>query len=530
MRIPRQPPAWAFGVFCALVLLTAGGRRLELRGDGREYILQTQALALRGELCIDTAAARAYWNRTNPFGVELEGTRPPASELTEQSQAGGGFGGLYPDRRGAYRYIHFWGYALAVAPVYLLLHGLGGSGWEYHAFRAVNLLCFLLPFGLAWRRSRSWPLLVISLLALLTPLPAYVSWPHPELFCFGLTLTALLTAGRPRLHGLSALLLAVAAAQNLPILFFFPVHLIAALPRQPGTLAHESTDWKPVPFAQLVSRLASYLPAVLLITLTLVWSKHRFGVFNVIAGLGLARLEYASWPRVADVFLSPLIGAVWFYPMCFLLLPALARRRQAELLATVVLTTGGATWLATATANFSSDQAGALRYTTWLLAPLWFVLLDAAAEGRLRRAVFLVGVCVTLAVFGCYHSGRWWRGDDHQLCLRPAAALYRWLHYADDPEVLAESIMGRELPRSAAFHGAYLWNLGPRDTLWLISRRWADLNPALMPALAAGAAWRRHPFLGDYLLLWKPDPVHGLECDGPTFIRDEQGRLIQPRP
>jgi len=530
MRIPCHPPGWAFGIFCALILLIAARQRLALRGDGREYILQTQALALRGELRIDTAAARDYWNRTNPFGVELEGARPPARELSEQSQAGGGFGGLYPDRWGAYRYIHFWGYSLVVAPVYLLLHGLGGRGWEYHAFRVVNLFCLLLPFWLAWRRSRSWPLLVISLLALITPLPAYLNWAHPELFCFGLTLTALLTAGQPRRPGLSAALLAVAAAQNLPLLCFFPVHLIAALPRRPPPLEREAAGGQSVPLSLWASWLASYLPAGLLIALTLVWNKQQFGVFNVIAGLGLARLEYAAWSRVADVFLSPLIGAVWFYPLCFLLLPALARRRQAVLLAAVVLTTGGATWLATATANFNSDQVGALRYTTWLLAPLWFVLLDAATEGHLRRNVFLIGVGVTLAVSSCYHSGRWWRYDDNLHCLQSASALYRWLHYADDPELLAESIMGRELLRPATFNGAYLWNLGPHTTLWLISRRWAELNPALMPALAAGATWRRHPLLGDYLLLWKPDVVRQLECDGPTFIRDEQGRLIQPRP
>ncbi|MCX6997729.1 MAG: hypothetical protein NTV49_11730 [Kiritimatiellaeota bacterium] len=512
MRMPRQPPASAFIIFGALALLMTGRQPLALRGDGREYILQTQALALRGELRIDTAAAREYWNRTNPFGVELEGTRPPARELREESQAGGGFGGLYPDRWGAYRYIHFWGYALAVAPVYLLLHGLGGSGWEYQAFRVVNLLCLLLPFGLAWRRSRSWPLLVISLLALITPLPAYVSWTHPELFCFGLTLTALLTAGRPRIQGLSALLLSLAATQNLPILFFFPLHLLAALQRQHKTLDCGATGWPRVPLAQGARLLASYLPATLLVA------------------LGLARLEYASWPRVADVFLSPLIGAVWFYPMCFLLLPALARRQSAVLLAAIVLTTACATWLATATTNFSSDQVGALRYTTWLLAPLWFVLLDAATEGRPRRAIFLAGVCVTLAVSGCYHSGRWGWGDENAPRPRSAAALYRWLHYADDPEVLAERIMGRELPRPAAFNGAYLWKLGPRDTLWLISRRWADVNPALMSALAAGATWRRQPLLGDYLLLWRDGSVRALECDGQMFIRDEQGRLIQPHP
>ena len=522
VRFPRQPPLWAFGVFCALLLLAAGRPRPALRGDGREYILQTQALVLRGALGIDTAAARDYWNRTNPFGVELDETRPPARELIEDNQAGGGFGALYPDRFGAYRFVHFWGYSLAVAPVYLLLHHLGGAGWEYRAFYLVNLLCLLLPFGLAWRWERSWTLWVVSLLALLTPLPAYVVWPHPELFCFGLTLAALMMAGRPRLHLLSVLLLAAAAIQNWPILFFFPLHLLLAWQRR--------TAGEPrAPFRAYAVRLvAGYLPAALAVLLALAWSRYFFGAWNLIAALGLARLDYATGSRMLDFFLSPLVGAFWFYAPCFVLAPALAGRRQAAWLVAAALVVVAAAWLATATANFNSDQAGALRYAAWLLAPLWLVALRGAGAGRARRAPFVGAVAAALLISGFIHGAGRLDGASGTPRLRSAAILYRWLHYADDPEVLAENIMGREVPYPAAFNGAYLWNLGPRDTLWLISRRWADLNPALMPKLAQGAAWRRHPVLGDYLLLWKTGPVRHLDCDGPTFIRDGQGGLLQP--
>jgi len=93
-----------------------------LHGDGREYILQTQALVFDHALRIDTEARREYWNHTNPHGITLQEADPPAATpstaLTESSQAGGGFGGLYPDRFGHYPYYHFWAYSAVVAPVY----------------------------------------------------------------------------------------------------------------------------------------------------------------------------------------------------------------------------------------------------------------------------------------------------------------------------------------------------------------------------------------------------------------------------
>jgi hypothetical protein len=213
--------------------------------------------------------------------------------------------------------------------------------------------------------------LAVSLLALATPLPAYVSWPHPELFCFGLTTAALLLAAQPRARLGSALLLAVAATQNLPLLLFFPLHLLVALQR----------CW-PLTWWQLVRLAASYLPAVLLVAATLLWTHHCFGVFNVITGAGMARGSYASWTGVAAIFGGPLIGALWYYPMCLLLLPAGARWRDAALLVATTLAVATAAWLCTTTANFNSDQVGAWRYTAWLLAPFWYLLLTPSGSSR----------------------------------------------------------------------------------------------------------------------------------------------------
>ena len=433
-HIIEQPPralAWVLLVITAWIGLRHG---VELRGDRCEYILQTQAIALRGTLQIEPDVARAYWNRTNPFGEVLEATPPPAHDLSEQSQAGGGFGGLYPDRFGVYRYYHFWGYSLAIAPLYAALHWVWPAR-EYTAFAWMNLFFLALPFGLAWRGAPSWRVLVIGALALLMPLPRYISWPQSELFCFGLALSNLVLAGQSRTIWLNGLLWAIATAQNPPIAFFFPLH-VALTMRQ----------MRPRTVRQLLGVLTAYLPAAAIILSSMVYFHHYFGSFNLIAQLGMAQFAYASWSRVGSWLASPLVGAFWFYPLCFLLLP-LALVRQRIIFCLLVLACPlAAAWLATTTVNFSSDQIGALRYSTWLLAPLWWALLSMPSESR-RSGRFIMGTVISLALLLFMRSHRPYS---------PATVLYRLTHFADDPEVLAEHIMGREIPYPAAFQGVYI--------------------------------------------------------------------------
>ena len=507
-HIVEQPPralAWVLLGLAAWIGLRHG---IQLRGDGCEYILQTQAIALRGTLRIEPDAARAYWNRTNPFGWMLEETRPPTRELSEQRQAGGGFGGLYPDRFGAYRYYHFWGYSLAIAPLYAALHWVWPAR-EYTAFAWMNLFFLALPFGLAWRAAPSWRLLVIGALALLTPLPRYMGRPHSELFCFGLALSSLLLAGQLRTVWLSSLLLAVATAQNPPIVFFFPLHMALAL-----------RQIRPCSIQQRLGALTAYLPAAAIILSSMAYFHHYFGSFNLIAQLGMAQFAYTSWSRVCSWLASPLVGAFWFYPLCFLLLPLALNRQRIIFCLWALAGTFAAAWLATTTNNFSSDQIGALRYSTWLLAPLWWVLLSTPSDScRSRR--FIIGTVISLALLLFMRSHRPYS---------PAAVLYRLTHFADDPEVLAEHIMGREITYPAAFHGAYIWNLPGQESLWLVSRRWADMNPMLLKEITPQPAWRPHALLGEYLLLWRKAQPQEMECDNPVFIRNQQDELIYPRP
>jgi hypothetical protein len=168
----------------ALLIAAAGYAALTgpntLHGDGCEYILQTQGIVFDRTLTIRPEARKDYWNRTNPYGVRRGGTRPPAKVLSESSQSGGGFGGLYPDRFGNYRYYHFRAYSAAVAPVYIPFHLLDSSGsLEYLSFRFVNVCLLLGFFFLAYRQRPQWTTLAILGFLLFSPLVPYCEWQHP---------------------------------------------------------------------------------------------------------------------------------------------------------------------------------------------------------------------------------------------------------------------------------------------------------------------------------------------------------------
>ena len=152
------------------ILVFRGGHAIH--GDGVEYILQTQSIALHGKIRIEDADLREHWNRTNPYGFTLQPPRTPAPS-GGRVQAGGHWGGLYADNRGDYRYYHFWAYSLAAAPIYLLLHAVAGAPFEYHAFRILNGLLLLAMFAVVWRRSRSWTALTLMALMLYSPLVPY---------------------------------------------------------------------------------------------------------------------------------------------------------------------------------------------------------------------------------------------------------------------------------------------------------------------------------------------------------------------
>ncbi|MBU1693880.1 MAG: hypothetical protein KJ726_07415 [Verrucomicrobia bacterium] len=519
MRIARNI---FFAVFVTWFLACSLVGRPVLHGDAREYILQTQAIALRGELKVDPVPAADYWNRTNPYDLELGETRPAAWPLTESAQAGGGFGALYPDRFGNYRYAHFWAYSAMVAPLYALGHACL-PGMEYASFRIFNSLFLLLPFLLAWRKGGSGALLTIMILASFSPLIPYTDWAHPELFCLGLVLASFQLARGRRSRWFAPALLGLAATQNPPILLFFPLHLLYT------ASGPERIPWKQIMITYGLGALVGLLPVL--------YSLYYFGVWNLVRAVGLADIRYASLARAVHFFFSPMVGACWLFPVCFLFLPASVRRANAVFVAAALLSVFTAAWASSSTSNFNAGQVGALRYAVWVLAPLWFIVFSGAAdlrESRLRQALFAGAVLLNVIMIVVFKYERLPRKDIRLVaaCRRASpemAAWYAWLRYPDDIEVLVENILGHELPGARQFDGVYIWNLNPRRSLWIISRRAVErglmLSRPMEPGLCLDArppgslavnykdgtailrihaevGYARHPVWGDYLLAW----------------------------
>ena len=476
---------WLLG--CGLV------GRPALHGDAREYILQTQAIALRGQFRINPVAAAEYWNRTNPYGLELGETRPAAWPLTESAQAGGGFGALYPDRFGNWRYAHFWLYSAVAAPLYGLLHAVLPR-WEYASFRIINSFFLLIPFILAWRKGGSGVLLTIMILASFTPLIPYTDWAHPELFCFA-TVLASFQLARGRYGRLFApALLGLAATQNPPILLFFPLLLLHTV------TGPDRMSCKRALVAFGAGSLVGLLP--------IFYSLYCFQTWNIIQAVGLADFRHATLARAAHFFFSPLVGAVWIFPACFLFLPVSIRRSNAFFAAAALLSVFLAAWASSATANFNAGQVGALRYAVWALAPLWFIVFEGArwpTETRARKALFLAAIAVNVLMILTFKYGRLPRKDIRLVagCRRatpPVAAWVARLRYPDDIEVLVENIVGHEISERAAIRcrlrvepGTATGRSGSfRAVPWSGSSYWpGQWNPACAwtPARPAACPW-----------------------------------------
>lgn len=539
----------------AVVLIAASFTLLSgqhgIHGDGVEYILQTQAIALHGTLRIDPADVRGYWNRTNPYRITLGAPRPPSPVLREDAQAGGRWGGLYGDRFGDYRYYHFWAYSLCAAPVYWFLHHTVGAPFEYHAFRILNAVCLLAPFIAAWRRWRSGWLPVIFLLGLCSPLVPYADWPHPELFCYSLMVLSFWLAGSARHSGWSPLLLGVAAAQNIPIALCFPFHALVLFRSQGAAV--QARPWV---------TLGAYGLALLLLLGSMAYWHHTFGVFNVIAAVGLADFKYASLGRTGDLFFSPAVGAVWLYPTVFLFLPWAVGRRGLLLLAAALVTMAGMACVASATRNFNADQIGSLRYAVWILAPLWFLVLNPEPrdrEGGRRRLAWCatVALALNLVMIVTFKYDRLFRKDARRMGggFRKGpevAAVYALTRYNDDVEILVENILEHELRHRERFGGIYLWNLGPRSAVCVIAGnglarpdlaewpvreqfdytsvpRGQDLfqftNGLARLVVPSNAVFRQHPYLGPYITVWLEATV-----DHPRAFTDmhvRQSRMIR---
>lgn len=472
-RLYRRLPlsSWLVLMLCLVVVFRSSTNMKGIYGDGREYILQTQAIALRGALAIDTEKLGPYFNNTNPYGQLVGPARPAAQVLSQSAQAGGGWGGLYPDRNQKYRFCHFWAYPAVVAPVYAIWHMVSPNpATEYLSFGLVNGLFFCLPFLLALRWRPGWGVFLLLCAAVCSPLHVYTAWQHAEVFCFGLAVSSFVLTPSSRGRLLAPALLGLAAAQYAPALAFFPVLLIFQLT---WSAPSSFKDWRTL--------VLSFGMGSMIGLSSVLYFYHYFGVGNLIESVGLASLDAASWKRTLDLLVSPLIGAFWFFPVLFLMPQVFVKRSSWMCWLATILSVGLAAYGSSASTNLISAQAGVTRYAAWFVAPLWgFLLLYRRwPESRRHQCVVLaLSVPVVLIMLFMHapealdrqvvlHKGRW----------RPTnftRHVYEWTGYQDDPETIVEYVLDHELRSKHYFDGVYVWNITPGLSHWIVSQHAAE--------------------------------------------------------
>jgi len=526
-----------FLLLLAIASLATIRSPLIIAGDGLEYLVQTQALVFDQQFKIDTEARRAYWNNANPFGKTLDTTRPPTPPASEATQAGGGFGGLYPDRYGNYRYIHTPTYSLLVAPFYAITHLLDSSKTlEYLSFRIFNLICLFAPLVYAWQRRRSWWLLLPILSLLAAPVRAYAEWFHPEVFQFAFISLAFMIVRSKRSAWIAPILLGIAASQNFPILVMFAALFAYAYANQEISRMRSGKI------------LAAWIAGIVLGCSSFIVNYYYFGVPSLFASIGFVHAEYASIWRMSHHFLSPIIGVLWFYPLLILGLPIflfsagsaeLAANFRVNIIAGIItlVAIGIASYLTTTIDNLTSSLIGTVRYATWFIAPLVGQMLMynwGAVTFSRKKLVYALCVgaawCAIVANYRTYEllfrsPVRFQQGVRAQ---PEAARIYKLLHYHDDIEILVENIKGEELRQPWDFNGIYIWNLGGPHSMWIISKRalesshsftWhTDTLPKITSSplnalfIAKDAAvklqradalhFHKHPVWGSYILAW----------------------------
>lgn len=515
-------PVWGLGALMAYIVVTTVTGPLILPGDGREYILQTQALVHERSFSIPVQSVARHWNRSNPYGIVLDAEPDiPEGDLDESDQAGGGWGGLYPDGEGGWHYYHPWMYSLCAAPGYGLLHLLApGTTFCYRAFAGFNAVCLLLAMAACLRHMNGWNLAVWGLL-LCSPLLPLLHWPHPEVFCFSMIVLGFALIDVPRLRLLAPLCLGLAGAQVLPALCFLPI--------QAFYLCYRRTDW-------LRNRrrlwMASYGLALATAFAPALYYVWHFGHPSLIAKLGLADPSFATAGRIKHILFSPLSGAFWMYPALFAV-PVLAivgetSTRMKWTAATLVLAALAAAWMCAMTRNFNSAQIGCIRYANWLVAGwVWLALRYAEGlpelgrKGRGDRIAFGIAWALALALALHMRLPQLALGDERRFAQegrlqRETAFWMRALNYRPDPETFAEQILGHEMRGGSVFNDIYIWPLSDEESLWLFSgramSRWSVSETAepdaaaILRALhetyeAESAPWRVHPVWGKYAYL-----------------------------
>lgn len=384
-------------------------------GDAGEYLLMTGSFAAHATPDLRGSDLEAF-NR-----IRVDGGLP----IMNPSY------GYIPALNGrAYSY-HFWAYSLFAAPFWIVLDAIGTSPLKAHSVLNLvlffaSLSLFLLAAKMPERKRAAFVLLLCF-----SPLAWYVRWPSPELFSAAFVLLSVLAVTR-RSWALAVGAAAVASLQNPPL-----VLLVAFIAGWAMFGPERVSSWK---------ERAGIVAAGAMALLPYGFYQLTFGAPSLVATTGFAAWQYTSLQRVAGVFADLNQGILpYAVAVSVALLAALswaAVRREAWTLGRIGLLVAMATVIGTII-DANNNSAGLMRWATWLLPIVVWIVLDWADLLSRRRAVVtglvVLQVANSLMFFSVIGA------LDHNMLAREVLTRAPRL-YAPVPEVFAERTLGSQVP------------------------------------------------------------------------------------
>lgn len=400
-----------------LVLRPAFRERPQAHGDSGEYYL----------------TAESWMNHASPLlhGEDVVSLGQQAQRHRIRGTFGRLLGAYLGAPDGTVHGIHFWAYPLATLPAKALLRLLGQN--ELKAPQITNGLFLLAGLAHILFHSRFAPLArgVLGTAFLFSPALPFVLWPHPEIFTYVLTTSALVFRHDERpVAGIACA--ALASLQNGPVLLL--------------ALALWSWDVLRGTWRRRVHDSLALLPAFAPPLLAL-WS---FGVPSLLIPVGAASVSNLSVGRAWELIGDLNIGLLPFVPVTLVVGAAsLVWRPSGALLGNALLIAALAL-AASVVTNWNHGTVGPSRYTVWLL-PLLLDVMARVAEHpspRWRTAALLAA---SVQAGTALERGGPHAPADH-LHLSGAAlfVLERWpALYNPTPEIFAERVLHAEQPWTA---------------------------------------------------------------------------------
>lgn len=396
-------------------------------GDGGEYHLTAESFVrhLSPEARPADVASLAAHSRRHGLAVNFAAV----------------LGAYFESHQGAWYAVHFWGYALVIAPMRAVLRAVGAN--DLRSGQITNALVFLWAlqqtlFGAGFAPRVA---LYAGLLLLFSPAVWFVGWTHPEAFCFSAVALALAWYRGGRTYG-PVLASALGAMQNPALLWLVaPLWVHAVWPRQ-GRLAPRR--------AALAT--AAALPAAL----PAVFSLWMFGTPSLIAR-ETASVANLSLERALELFFDLNIGLLPYAPIAVVMAMAtlplsFADRRWAMRTWGAATVAGLAAWTCTSTTTWNHGTAGPSRYAVWLAPFVFFMVAEASewvadrAPSSGRRAwAALVACAVLVQILVVVGRGGLAQADDGErhsyaarLALRHVPAAYN-----PTPDIFVSRTLGR---------------------------------------------------------------------------------------